>query len=514
MHFASSDKPDALDYEGVRRVARKNDADDDSSGWDKFRKRARGLANAADDNGAAVETAKPFDANHANLRLGKRGHAITFAGFFLFTVVLYFRPYELIPALSGLLQMAFYIGLFTLIAYLISQIIAEGNITAPLREVKLVALLGLLALLSIPLAIDPGEAWGDFSEILIKALLMFIVLVNVVRTRTRMMMLMLVAIAVSIYLSVNAISDYRNGVFIIGKADLARIGGSIGGLFKNSNDLALHLVTMVPIAVCLGLTTKGPLRKIIYWGAAGLMAAATVVTFSRGGFLGLIGVTLLFAYKFGKRNKPVTIAVLALTFILFIGLAPGSYGDRLGTIFDSASDLSGSSSQRTQVLKRSIVVALRYPLTGVGIGNFHHKSFQELGTHNAYTQVAAEIGIPAFVVYVMFLLYPLKRLRQIEKTAGEHKDKENRWFFFMSIGLQGAIVGYMVSSFFGAVAYQWYVYYLVGYAICLHRMFLVKTPSLAHVSWEKPFTRETKRAEKQAKAKLINQPTMARTSQV
>ena len=82
----------------------------------------------------------------------------------------------------------------------------------------------------------------------------------------------------------------------------------------------------------------------------------------------------------------------------------------------------------------------------------------------------------------------------------------------MSIGLQGAIIGYMVSSFFGAVAYQWYIYYLVGYAICLHRLFLLKTPSLAHVSWETPFTRATKRAEKQAK--LINQPTMASTSQV
>ena len=329
------------------------------------------------------------------------------------------------------------------------------------------------------------------------------------------MMLILLALLVSIYLSVNAISDYRNGIFVIGKADLARIGGSIGGLFKNSNDLAMHLVTMIPLAVVLGLTTKGLLRRIVFWSAAGLMAAATVVTFSRGGFLGLIGVTLVFAYKFGKRNKVMTIGVLVVTFILFIGLAPGSYGDRLGTIFDSASDLSGSSSQRTQVLKRSVVVALRYPLTGVGIGNFHHKSFQELGTHNAYTQVASEIGIPAFVIYVMFLLYPLKRLRQIEKTAAEHKDKESRWFYFMSVGLQGALIGYMVSSFFGAVAYQWYVYYLVGYAICLHRLFLVKTPSLSHVSWEKPFTKATKRAEKvEKRAELINQPTVARTSQV
>jgi O-antigen ligase len=400
--------------------------------------------------------------------------------------------------------MAFYIGLFTLIVFVITQIALEGNITALTKEVILVALLGVAGLLSIPLAINPAEAWQNYSEILIKALLMFIVLVNVVRTGNRLMLLLWLALIVSVYLSVNAISDYQKGIFVIGKADLARIGGSIGGLFKNSNDLALHLVTMVPIAVCLGLITKGPLRKIIYWATAALMVSATIVTFSRGGFLGLIGVVLVFAYKLGKKNKVATFATLGLAAVLFIAFAPGSYGDRLGTIFNSAADLSGSSSQRTQVLKRSVIVALRYPIFGVGIGNFHHRSFQELGTHNAYTQVASEIGIPAFVIYVMFLLYPLKRLRQIEKeTFGK---KEDRRFYYMSIGLQASLIGYMVSSFFGAVAYQWYVYYLVGYAVCLHRLFLMQTPALSHVSWERPFSKSSKTA------KLVNQPTVASMS--
>jgi O-antigen ligase len=183
-------------------------------------------------------------------------------------------------------------------------------------------------------------------------------------------------------------------------------------------------------------------------------------------------------------------------------LAPGSYGGRLSTIFDSASDLTGSSSQRTQVLKRSVIVALRYPLFGVGIGNFHHRSFQELGTHNAYTQVASEIGIPAFVIYVLFILYPLKRLRQIEKaTAG---NDEARRLYYLSIGLQGSIIGYMVSSFFDASAYQWYVYYIVGYSICMHRLFLIETPGFAHVSWARPFTKETKKAERLEKAQAVS----------
>jgi O-antigen ligase len=159
--------------------------------------------------------------------------------------------------------------------------------------------------------------------------------------------------------------------------------------------------------------------------------------------------------------------------VIFFAVAPGSYSGRLSTIFDTASDLTGSASQRNQVLKRSIFVTLRYPLFGVGLGNFHYKSFQELGTHNAYTQVGSEMGIPAMIVYIMFLVYPYKRLKEIEKATDGKKDE--RFYYYLSIGLRAGLIGYMVASFFAAVAYQWYVYYLVGYAIAMRRIYLSRT---------------------------------------
>ena len=39
---------------------------------------------------------------------------------------------------------------------------------------------------------------------------------------------------------------------------------------------------------------------------------------------------------------------------------------------------------------------------------------------------------------------------------------DRRRFYYLSIGLQASLVRFMFASFFGAVAYQWYVYYLVG----------------------------------------------------
>ncbi|HEU4768547.1 MAG TPA: O-antigen ligase family protein, partial [Pyrinomonadaceae bacterium] len=290
-------------------------------------------------------------------------------------------------------------------------------------------------------------------------------------------------------------------------SQLFRVGGRIGGLFGNSNDLALHLVTIIPIAVALGLSGRNPFKKLVYFGVAALMVAGVVVTFSRGGFIGLVAATFVLVRRLGKKNRVTTMGALVFAVILFVAFAPGAFSSRLGTIFDSAADLTGSSSQRTEVLKRSVWVALRYPIFGVGIGNFHHKSPRNLETHNAYTQVASEMGIAAMVVYILFLIHPIRRMRLIEKESYHVPDR--RRFYYLSIGLQASLVGFMFSSFFGAVAYQWYVYYLVGYAVCLHRLYLIKFPpedEFARNRWENPFSKKTQ--------KLIEGETAPEPSQV
>ncbi len=400
-----------------------------------------------------------------------KGHTLTFVGLFFFSIVLYFRPYELVPALSSFKQMAFVVGLITLGIYFPSQLILEGNVTARPREINLILLFTLTALLSMPLAVNPFEAYTTFTDVLLKAIVIFIVIVNVTRTEMRLKVLIWLAFAVSLYLAFYAVSDYMNGIFREGTAANGnqRIGGAIKGLFGNSNDLALHLVTMVPLAIGFAFASKKIVSRLLYIGFAVLFVAAIVVTFSRGGFLGLVIAGLVMVRKIGRRNKFLSTGALVVAMLALLTFAPASYSSRLGTIFSSQADVTGSSTQRTEILKRSIWVTLRYPLFGVGVGNFHYKSVHELVTHNAYTEVSSEMGIPALVIYVMLMVYPMRKLRLIEAETELKADK--RKFHYWSIGIQASIVAYMVSSFFGAVAYQWYVYYLVGYAVALRRLY-------------------------------------------
>ncbi|HLL74051.1 MAG TPA: O-antigen ligase family protein [Pyrinomonadaceae bacterium] len=396
----------------------------------------------------------------------KRGHGIAFAGLFAFTFVLYFRPYELFSSLSSLTSLAFYCAAFTVAVFVPAQFALEGNLTARPREVNLVLLLALCALLSMPLAGNRADAWNEFNGTFSKALLMFVVTVNVVRTERRLVWMLLLAVAVSCMLGWNAVADYRSGRLLVAGS---RIEGAVGGMFGNPNDMALHLVTILPVAVALCLRTRNPLAKIAYVVAAGLMLAGVVVSFSRGGFLGLVGMTAVLAWKLGRRHRLAVFAALIIGTLAFVALAPGDYGGRLSTIVNTSRDLTGSASSRWELLLISLKVSAANPLFGIGMGNFHHVGLHNQVSHNAYTQVSAEMGLAALAFYVLFMVAPLKSLRRVERETLESRRASR--FYHLAVGLQAALVGYMICSFFASVAYQFYVYYLVGYAVCLRRLY-------------------------------------------
>jgi O-antigen ligase len=154
---------------------------------------------------------------------------------------------------------------------------------------------------------------------------------------------------------------------------------------------------------------------------------------------------------------------------------PGGYAERLVSIVDHSRDSMGSAPQRQNLLLLSIKVALLNPLFGVGMGNFVIVSIRGLVTHNAYTQVAAEMGLPALVVFWLFLYSPYKRLRQIERETFDVRAQSR--FYYLAVGIQASLAGFMVNLFFISSAYQWYTFYLVGYAICLRRVYQISKGS-------------------------------------
>lgn len=424
----------------------------------------------------------------------KPGHKMSYVCLFAFTLILYARPSEFYPS-AVTASIALVIGIITLAFFIPTQLALEGSIIGDLREVKLVLLFGFLALLSVPTAMDRAQAWQDFSGTFIRCIVMFVVIVNVVRTEARLKGLMFLGLAAAIWLSFGAINDYRLGLSTV---EGYRVAGRGSGIFGNTNDMALHLVTMFPIAIAFMLGAGGKVRRIAAGLCAGLLLAAIVLSYSRGAFIGLLVILIFLAMKLGRSNRlaiGLGIVVLGVGFLLF---APGNYGVRMLSIFMPSLDPVGSATARRAELFRSIYVAIRHPFFGIGMGNYASQmSLRGIVTHNSYTQVAAELGLAALVCYTVFIVTPLRKLAQMTRDIFATQGSSR--FYYLTIGIQASLIAYIVSSFFLSVPFLWYVYYLAGYAVCLRRIYESQTGREVVVE-----TRKERKRKLQSPALLTN----------
>lgn len=262
------------------------------------------------------------------------------------------------------------------------------------------------------------------------------------RTRARLKGLLFIALLSAIWLSAEAINDFRLGLATV---DGYRAGGRGSGIFGNTNDMALHVVTLFPIAIALLFAARS-VTQLLFGACATVMLAAIVLSYSRGAFLGLIVVLIFMAMKLGPRHRVgIVLAILGLAVAALL-FAPGNYGGRLLSIMPSL-DSGSSGDARRGELFRSLYIALRHPLLGIGMGNYQNEmSYKGLVTHNSYTQVAAEMGATALVCYTLFIVTPLRKLGQIARETFEPRVSSD--YYYLALGLQASLLGYLVSSFF------------------------------------------------------------------
>lgn len=397
--------------------------------------------------------------------LVRNGHLFTFFALYMFSIMVLFRPYETVPGLGFLSGTAIYFGIITLAFFFPSQLATEGNLTIFTTEVKAVLVMLGISLVTMPIAKDPAMAWETFNDPFSKAVIIFIVMINVIRTRQRLMAMMWLSLGIGVFLAVSALDLYSKGKFAV---EDYRIAVDIGGLFGNPNEMALHFVMMMPLAITLGIAARSKLWRLIYFTVAGLFLAANMVTFSRGGFIGLIACLGVLAWKLGRKYRLNVTLVSLVVGVVALVAAPGNYGLRMLSIFIPGLDAVGSSDQRKELLMHSIWVSLRNPF-GIGLGNFPIVGIRNLESHNAYTQVSSELGVLGLAAYLVFIISPFRKLRAIERKLFDSEDAS--WFYYLSIGLQASIVGYLVTSFFASVAYQWFIFYLIAYAVAFRRTY-------------------------------------------
>jgi len=248
-----------------------------------------------------------------------------------------------------------------------------------------------------------------------------------------------------------------------------RMGGVLGGVFDNPNDLAMNIALNFPLCLMFLMLSKNPLVKLLWFAGLVIMGRGLMLTYSRSGFLAMAVAVLVSLWEFGVRNKRYYL--LAGAAFAVIGLAivgPQSYGDRIKSIFSNDVSVYGDAKHaRLQLLIWSLEATAHRPLFGVGPGQFPAYMGEPHVTHNTYTELSSECGIPALV---LFLLAIRECFRNLVKVRGTRMYRDDPDVPMYTSALWAGFASYVAGAFFAGTAYQLFPYFMVGYTTALLRV--------------------------------------------
>jgi O-antigen ligase len=185
-----------------------------------------------------------------------------------------------------------------------------------------------------------------------------------------------------------------------------------GGIFGDANYFSLAAICFLPAALKLAPTVQS-LQKWTLAIASLAMIAAILLGASRGGLLSLACCAAYFVAQ--SQHRVALAAGMAFAAVPLITLLPQTGFDRFA---EQSYGAQVSTDARLNLLKAGWSMVEQHPLTGVGLGNFKPLSgvyeeaiVEEQIGHNTYLEIAAELGIPALIVFVLLLWHAWRSAR-------------------------------------------------------------------------------------------------------
>jgi O-antigen ligase len=254
------------------------------------------------------------------------------------------------------------------------------------------------------------------------------------------------------------------------------------GTLGNPNDFAAYLLVGAPFCVYAMLRAR-PFMRAVWATTLLLLLVQFMKTGSRGG---MVALAVLVVYMFWKSSMMWKVAMV-LCLMLALAAAPlvlprsvlNRYATMLGG--SGAEDeesrqgefAEASTESRTQLFLLSLELTARNPLLGVGIGMFNvaaanamkaeGKRGTYMQTHNLYTQVSSETGLPGLALYLAALWHSIASLRFVRKNGGA----VNPDFVRMANCVHASWILFLATGMFASVAYHIPVAFLLGFSYAL-----------------------------------------------
>lgn len=327
----------------------------------------------------------------------------------------------------------------------------------------------LFLALSIPTSVWRGNSFDVVVNQWFRSFMTFVLTAGLISTMRHSVK----AIRVQSYgMLVAASLAIFSGVEAMGRLSMGK--GSYGG----ANELALAMVVGV---VCWWFNTYNPAHpffvRILSVGALLPVLYVLSRSGSRAAMVSLLVVVPMMFLRYSTSGRLAFMTLGLSAFLAIVTITPTALTSRLLTIFNPSGEITssdaatqamatiGSSRQRLHLLVQSLKLTAKNPVFGVGAGNF---SVAEngiasdagvrgtwLGTHNTYTQISSEAGIPALVAFLACFWLARKELLKIIATHRARQDQDGLEIMATAHTLRILLYAFIFFLPFAHIAYDY-----------------------------------------------------------
>jgi putative inorganic carbon (HCO3(-)) transporter len=267
----------------------------------------------------------------------------------------------------------------------------------------------------------------------------------------------------TIVLAQGYVSLELNITYLRGFNQVAFMG--FGGM--DGPSFGISVVTTIGPAIALFLAASTWRERALAAAATLLMLHATLLTFSRGAFVGVIAVFLTAFIVLPKRPK--YLAAMLVVGLLAIRLTGPELMQRYASTFAESDERDTSSGSRVELWLDCLKVVESRPLFGVGPWNWRvvASSFgwpEGKEAHSVWMETAAETGVPGVMSLLLFFGIAAARMWPIARTR---VTAANRYQVSMAAGIIMAIAGFVVSGQFVSLTGLETPYYITMVGVAL-----------------------------------------------
>lgn len=352
------------------------------------------------------------------------------------------------------------------------------------REIVMLGIFAAYTAMTSYFAVNPDGAWWFWQHLMKILLLTFLAPIFIYGQQRIMLLLLVITVSVGFY-------GFKGGIFGILTGGSHMILGPPNSYLEGNTFIGLAMVMILSLILVTArvfsqnmiafsfpaITRNAKSIGLLGYAAFWLTGLAIIFTFSRGAWVGLIGVS---PFIFARLRRKGLLIFLALAAIVVVGL---SFPDRVLERWDSLVNYEEDNSAMQRILSWGVNLnmAIERPLVGMGFNkedkgmtwwmsyaNFVGDWGPSLHSpHSIYFNILGAHGFGGLLVFLLlgvFTFFTLNRIRvEAKRKPGQLWLSEYAW------GLQIALIAYFTAGAFLDVPYFNLYYAIIALAVIMQR---------------------------------------------